>query len=267
MTAVPAIPTDDLVVRYLRAKRAVVEAGHAAEIAWQAKAGDAPVTAAAFVREAAWVVLSAGMSEAVVRARFPTLAWALHEFNPARIAVDPAAARVRALAAFAHERKIDAVLSIARTALELGDDGLRRRLRDPEPFLLALPYIGPVTWRHLAKNLGAPVAKADRHLVRLAAATGRPGVDALCDEIAGWLGEPVAVVDVVLWRWAVLHAAQCTTACDGVPHSPGTPSGTAGRRTARRTDGARVARPRGPGPGEPGRRAGAARAPGRAEPV
>ena len=72
--------------------------------------------------------------------------------------------------------------------------------RDSEGFLRALPYIGPVTWRHLAKNLGARVAKADRHLVRPAAATDRPNVDTLCDEIPGWLGKPVAVVDVVLRR-------------------------------------------------------------------
>ncbi len=57
-----------------------------------------------------------------------------------------------------------------------------------------------VTWRHLAKNLGMPVAKADRRLVRLAAAAGRDCVDVLCEEISAWLGEPVAVVDVVLWQ-------------------------------------------------------------------
>jgi len=214
--------TDDLVVRYLLAKRAVFEAGHAAEIAWQARAGGARLTAAAFVREAAWVVLSAGMSEAVVRAKFPALDRALRSFRPERIAADPFAVRAAALAVFGHERKVDAILSIAATARELGDAGLRARLEeDPEGFLRGLPYIGPVTWRHLAKNLGAPVAKADRHLVRLAAATGRPDVDTLCDEISGWLGEPVAVVDVVLWRWAVLHAAACPAPCDGLPHASG----------------------------------------------
>jgi hypothetical protein len=87
----------------------------------------------------------------------------------------------------------------------LGASGLRRALLEPEPFLRSLPYIGQVTWRHLAKNLGADVAKADRHLARLAQATGR-SVDALCGEIADWLGEPTAVVGVVLWRWSVLHA-------------------------------------------------------------
>jgi hypothetical protein len=101
----------------------------------------------------------------------------------------------------------------------LGSAGLKKGLRDPEPFLRSLPYIGPVTWRHLAKNLGAPVAKADRHLVRLAAATGRRDVDGMCAEISDWVGEPVAVVDIVLWRWAVLHATACGQPCLGRPHS------------------------------------------------
>lgn len=222
MPASRVLSTDALVVRYLRAKRVVLEAGHAGEIAWQAQAGGGRLTGAAFVREAAWVVLSAGMREAVVRAKFPALERALRSFHPGRIGDDPFAARAAALAVFGHERKIDAILSIAATARELGNAELRARLRrDPEGFLRALPYIGPITWRHLAKNLGAPVAKADRHLVRLAAATGRPDVDTLCDEISRWLGEPVAVVDVVLWRWAVLHAAACPAPCDGLPHALG----------------------------------------------
>ena len=198
----------------------MLEAGHATEIAWQARAGEVRLTVTAFVREAAWVVLSAGMSEAVVRARFPALERALHSFHPERIEADRLGARAAALAVFGHERKVDAILSIAATARDLGDAELRARLaRNPEGFLRALPYIGPITWRHLAKNLGAPVAKADRHLVRLAAATGRPDVDTLCDEISGWLGEPVAVVDIVLWRWAVVHAAACSVPCDGLPHA------------------------------------------------
>jgi len=46
-----------------------------------------------------------------------------------------------------------------------------RVLDEPHAFLMSLPYVGAVTWRHLAKNLGLPVAKADRHLVRLAGRT------------------------------------------------------------------------------------------------
>lgn len=218
MSSTALFGTDDLVACYLDAKSSVIDAGHAGEIAWQTAAGRRPVTPRLFVREAAWVVLSAGMSEAVVRMVFPSLGRSLHEFSPARLARERTTARADALAVFGHERKIDAVLDIAETAQRLGSAGLRQSLRDPEPFLRSLPYIGPVTWRHLAKNLGAPVAKADRHLVRLAAATGRNDVDEMCSEISSWVGEPVAVVDIVLWRWAILHAQACVRPCPGQPH-------------------------------------------------
>lgn len=218
MTTAAQIGTDELVACYLNAKSTVIDAGHAPEIAWQAAVGHQPVTPRLFVREAAWVVLSAGMSEAVIRGVFPALERALRGFSPAALSRDGTAARADALTLFAHEGKIDAILRIAETARRLGAAGLATGLRDPEPFLRTLPYIGPVTWRHLAKNLGTPVAKADRHLVRLAAATGRQDVDVMCAEISDWLGEPVAVVDVVLWRWAVLHAAACGQPCPGRPH-------------------------------------------------
>lgn len=218
MKNVRPMETDELAKRYVAAKRVVVDAGHADEIAWQARAGQEAVTPRRFVREAAWVVLSAGMSEGVVRSRFPAVSHAMHDFDPAGMVSRRPEVREAALAAFGHVRKIDAILDIGRVAQALGQNGLAERLADPEPFLVTLPYIGPITWRHLAKNLGAPVAKADRHLVRIAAAAGRADVDSLCDEIAGWLGEPVAVVDLVLWRWAVLHGPHCLGPCDGVPH-------------------------------------------------
>ncbi|MEJ7630730.1 MAG: hypothetical protein WKF54_14170 [Nocardioidaceae bacterium] len=214
------IAADRLVRAYLTAKRHVVDGGYDHEVAWQLKAAGGPVTTARFVEEAAWVVLSAGMRESVVRSVFPRIAAACGGFEPAWAAQHRAAARRACLDAFGHEAKIDAILDIAARAAVLGDDGVRAALADPEPFLRSLPYVGPVTWRHLAKNLGAPVAKADRHLVRLAAAAGRSSVDVMCEEIGGWLGEPVAVVDIVLWRWSVLHAQDCREPCDGLPHRP-----------------------------------------------
>jgi hypothetical protein len=211
--------TEELVRRYLAAKRFVMEAGYTTEIAWQARTRISDVTSCTFVREAAWVVLSAGMRESVVRHRFPTLTAALHDFQPAAIVRDPDV-RAAALGAFRHERKIDAILAIAALAYRLGPHGLRRGLvHDPVRLLQRLPYMGPATSRHLAKNLGLPVAKPDRHLVRLADAAARADPDHLCAEIADWLGDPIAVVDIVLWRWANLHQGRCAAqTCDGLPH-------------------------------------------------
>jgi hypothetical protein len=223
--------TEELVRLYLAAKSVVIERGFAQEIVWQSSAALAEATPTAFVREAVWVVLSAGMSESVVRSRFSRLSGAMYGFDPAAISQNRERARVTAIAAFAHKRKIDAVLDIAATVYRIGPDGLRTALmNDPEPFLRSLPYIGPVTWRHLAKNLGLPAAKADRHLTRLALATARSSVDGLCDEIAKWLGEPVAVVDLVLWRWSVLHARECRRPWNPMFHGspPGNTDGSVG---------------------------------------
>jgi len=66
-------------------------------------------------------------------------------------------------------------------------------------YCAALPWIGPVTKFHLAKNLGLDFAKPDVHLVRLAAAE-RTTVIELCDRLAGQTGYRVTTIDSVLWR-------------------------------------------------------------------
>jgi hypothetical protein len=211
--------TEELVHLYLTAKTFVIERGFAHEIAWQSSAALAEPNPSVFMREAAWVVLSAGMSESVIRGLFSRLSTAMYGFDPVTLSRNRERARVAALPTFGHERKISAILDIAAMLCRIGPDGLRAALTDdPEAFLRSLPYIGPITWRHLAKNLGLPVAKPDRHLVRLASAVGRESVDGFCDEIARWLGEPVAVVDLVLWRWSVLLARDGRRTCLPVLH-------------------------------------------------
>lgn len=211
--------TDELTRSYLRAKRAVIDAGYAEELRWQSDRRLQDITDVEFVRQSAWVVLSAGMRETVVRAVFPSIGEALHHFVPPQICSDPRT-RSAALRVFRHERKIDAILSLVRIAEQLGTSGLRQELASGASSLLhGLPYMGPATTRHLAKNLGIPVAKPDRHLVRITESFGRASTEAMCDEIGSWLEEPVAVVDIVLWRWATIHQRQCDRAtCSKLPH-------------------------------------------------
>lgn len=198
----------DLASDYIRRKRAVVDAGFEWEICWQSARARRPpsqITSASLLQEHAWVVLSTGMAESVVRAVFPRFAHALHDFHPDAIVVDRQASSFRARAVFNHERKVDAIVEAAamlnRTDLV---DLVELLHRDTETFLRGLPYIGPVTWRHLAKNLGQNIVKPDRHLTRLARAAGLP-VDEMCDQISAQVGDCVAVVDIVLWRSCVLR--------------------------------------------------------------
>ena len=61
-----------------------------------------------------------------------------------------------------------------------------------------------MTCFHLAKNIGYPVPKPDRHLQRIAKAFGFCQTMDLCTAIATILEEPVQVVDVVMWRYATI---------------------------------------------------------------
>ena len=68
-----------------------------------------------------------------------------------------------------------------------------------------LPYIGPVTSYHLAKNLGLHVVKPDRHLMRIAHITGHTSPFEMCSKVANTVGDSLAVIDLVFWRYATLN--------------------------------------------------------------
>lgn len=73
-------------------------------------------------------------------------------------------------------------------------------------YLETLPWIGPITKYHLARNLGIDVAKPDRHLVRLAEQFDFPDVQMMCRYISRRVEERVGVIDVVLWRYCNLQS-------------------------------------------------------------
>jgi len=195
-----------LVRAYLLAKQRVIASGFEDEIAWQETVSIHDVTARMFLREAAWVVLCSGMRESVVRARFEKLECAFERWDPKKVAHHGGRCRWRAQSVFNHITKLD---SIVRIAIEVDAVGVARMIHGIQSngprFLTRLPYIGPVTCFHLAKNLGFPVAKPDRHLERLATALGYLGAMDLCTTIAQALGEPVQVVDIVMWRFATIN--------------------------------------------------------------
>jgi hypothetical protein len=192
---------------YMAAKEWVIKQGFYAEIDWQADVSLASLTESSFLREAAWVVLNAGFREAVLRSRFPAITSAFLNWSSAKeISTHRVECRRKALMSFRHKRKIDAILKISDTVYLQGFQRIRQRLSDePLDFIRTLPYIGPVTSYHLAKNLGLPVAKPDRHLVRIAKACGYESVQALCADVGHIIGDTVAVVDLVFWRYATLN--------------------------------------------------------------
>lgn len=191
---------------YLTAKDEVVARGFAWEIDWQAERRLDRIGESEFLRESAWTVLSAGFREAIVRRLFyPVCEAFLGMRSAAEIQANRARCRRDALKVFSNRRKVNAILDIASIVDEMGFERVRRQIEQEEVrFLQTLPYIGSITAFHLAKNLGLPVVKPDRHLQRIAAAAGFTSPLELCQLISDHLGEPVQVVDVVLWRYATL---------------------------------------------------------------
>lgn len=194
----------DLRAFYLEAKQRVVAAGYGWEAQWQATRDFAAITESDFLRELAWVILCSGFREKVIRGKFPAISAAFCGWDSARQITEHAAeCRQKALEVFGNRRKVDAIIAGAAMVDMLGWAQLKISLRDKMPRrLLSFPMIGEVTMFHLAKNLGAPIAKPDRHLVGMAFEHGYLDVQEFCERISNLTGDPVPVVDIVLWRYA-----------------------------------------------------------------
>ena len=190
------------------AEREVVAAGYAWEAKWQRTRAFSTFSESELLREAAWVILCSGFREASVRRWFDYISLCFCDWHSAlEIAQHRNACVQTALSAFRHEKKINAIAHVAEIICEQGFNQLRCTIqKQPIPELQRLPYVGPVTSWHLAKNLGLSVAKNDRHLARLAELLGYSDAHHLCDAISDATGEPASVVDIVLWRYASMSA-------------------------------------------------------------
>lgn len=75
--------------------------------------------------------------------------------------------------------------------------------KDKLEFLERLPWIGPITKYHLAKNFGLDYCKPDRWLVRIATSY-ETTPEELCGRLAKETGDRIGTVDYVIWRAANL---------------------------------------------------------------
>jgi hypothetical protein len=192
---------------YLDARAYVIACGFEHEIDWQEDVRVESFTESDFLRESAWVILCSGMRERVVCSIFPSLTEVFFGWESARLIAEHAEECIgRAQSLFRHSGKITAIANAARYAAEHGVERIRGRLVNEGPVILSeLAFIGPVTCLHLAKNLGVATAKPDRHLLRIAHATGYTP-DELCHEISRVTQHSIGVIDLVLWRYATLRA-------------------------------------------------------------
>jgi hypothetical protein len=191
---------------YMTAKERVIEAGFADEIDWQEEVTFDDLDEPTFLRESAWVVLSAGFRETIVRRRFREVSRAFFNWSSADLIMTKReTCRSDALVAFGNHRKIDAILGIVERVAAEGIGTIRKEIgsRGIE-FIRELPFMGPTTACHLAKNLGVVLVKPDRHLTRIALKTGYKSAERMCRTIAEVVGDSLSVIDIVIWRYATI---------------------------------------------------------------
>lgn len=200
------VEAEQLSCLYLVLKERVVDAGYGDEVDWHAELEFESTTEEEFLREAAWVVLTSGFRESIVRDCFGGVSAAFLDWRSAsRIAACRDRCEGRALKVFGNTRKIRAIGSIVGQVAEDGYEKVKNGVRrGGVTYLRRFPFIGPVTSYHLAKNIGLEVVKPDRHLVRLAEAMGCGSPGELCSTVAKVVGDSVGVVDLVFWRYATL---------------------------------------------------------------
>lgn len=191
---------------YFFAKNYIISRGYWSEIQWQDSMSYAELTEQQFLEETAWVILASGMSDKIVQKKFPEIKTAMLGFSsPKLIQEYKDICFGEAIRIFNHAGKINAILHIAEELAINSFEAIKALIeRFGIEYLKTLPYIGEATAYHLAKNIGLNVAKPDRHLLRIALALGFESPDDLCKQISEELQEKIALVDLVIWRYATL---------------------------------------------------------------
>lgn len=158
-------------------------AGYGHIIEWS-EAIPRPRTAEAFAEQAVYVICNSGMMNRVAEPIFYRCMDALNR-------------SASATTVFGHPGKAAAIdwIWAERDQLFAAYVGAG----DAIAFLRGLPWIGDITSYHLAKNLGADVAKPDVHMERLAR-QDRTDTHKLCARLARQTGYRIATIDTVLWR-------------------------------------------------------------------
>lgn len=195
---------NNLIAKYKKAKAVIKKYGYSDEIKWQQERSFEKLYEWEFLQEASWVILSSGMKESIVRLKFDELASIFFYWSNTELIVhNRNRCKKKALSIFNHEKKIESIIRIAEMVHKNGFENIKNNIRRDElDYLETLPYIGPITRYHLAKNIGLNVVKPDRHLVRIAATTNHPTAYDLCNEISKHTKDSLNVIDLVLWRFA-----------------------------------------------------------------
>jgi hypothetical protein len=191
---------------YLIAKEIIIKEGYGKELGWQERISLDNLTESKFLKESAWVILSSGMKEFVIRKIFSKISEVFFNWESSeKICYNQCDCLTSALNHFNNPRKIKAIIEIAKEINYVGFYSFLKSLKmEGVSYIKKFPFMGPATSYHLAKNIGFNVVKPDRHLVRVAKATGYKNPHEMCSELSNIVGDDIRIIDLVIWRYATL---------------------------------------------------------------
>lgn len=169
--------------RFRRIEADLRQRGYEPTIEWS-ETIQPPATAEEFAAAAIYVICNSGMKNTVAA---PIAVRCMKALEGGRSATT----------AFGHPGKASAIDAIWQRRQPLFERYLATNGKVED--LINLPWIGPITMHHLAKNLGANTAKPDVHMERLAR-RDRTTTQKLCQRLARQTGYRVATIDSILWR-------------------------------------------------------------------
>lgn len=187
---------------YFAKARAFVEQFYGEELKAFQSVRFSEVSPEFFVREHAWVVHATGFSAKAVGKFMPKLVCAYGHWSDLARKEEPEVMEA-VLPVCNNPQKARAVWRMAKLVRDGVDAFGWEKYRDedlssPEK-LRKLPYVGPVTCFHLARNIGLlECVKPDLHLVRMAEHWGYGGCVEMCEDMRP-NGMPLGIVDLILW--------------------------------------------------------------------
>jgi len=189
---------------FYRSALAYVRTHHSDELRWVKNIG--PDTfenteTEEFLSQYCWAVYSAYFKESILQQKFDSLEKAFHEFDIEKLyrmkSIKPV------LSIINHQTKAESFLKGVKQIYREGFPNFKARLRSHGMVILQeLPYIGKITQKLLARNIGLlDVSKDDIWLRRLAQKFSAPSVQALTSFLAQEFRTREGIVDLVLWRY------------------------------------------------------------------
>jgi hypothetical protein len=196
-----------LAYAYYFIKAYVLKKGFSNEITWQENINFNILKKDDIIKEAAWVILSSGMSYNTVAKLFPKICFVFDNWvNLELIVKNESDYYNKVLSLFNHPGKINAIFYFLKEMSTIDLDEFKNNiLKFGHKYFLKYPYLGPATSFHLYKNLGFQTSKPDRHLTRISKSIGYKNPQEMCEALSDIIYEKVSVIDLVIWRYSTLN--------------------------------------------------------------